>query len=195
MHKVERRSFLQLAMAALPSAMLGQSAAAPAPAGTASTKGVYVASGTDREGKARTIGVSSTTYKVLTDETAGAMFVMEQANRKKGGPPRHFHLAQDELFFVLEGEYIVEIGPERFHLKAGDCVLGPRMVPHAWAFVGEATGRMLLTYCPAGKMEAFFNGREAAGIKPGEYVSTAGRDDLRMREHGMERVGGPIKLD
>ncbi len=196
MQSLQRRSFLQLALAALSSAVFAQSSTATAaPSEGQTTKTEKVAAGMDREQKKRVVGVSSTSYKVLTAETAGAMFVMEQANRKKGGPPRHFHREQDELFYVMEGEYIVEIGSDRFHLSAGDCVLGPRMVPHAWAFVGESTGRMLLTYSPAGKMEAFFNGREAAGVRPGEYISTAGKDDARMREFGMERVGGPIRLD
>jgi len=35
--------------------------------------------------KVPAVGVSSTTYKVLTAETSGTMFVMEQANAKKGG--------------------------------------------------------------------------------------------------------------
>ena len=48
---------------------------------------------------------------------------------------------KNELFYVLEGEYIAEIGPERFHLKSGDSILGPRKVPHAWAFVGNTPGK------------------------------------------------------
>lgn len=155
-------------------------------------KATLVRAGSDREGKTRTVGVSSTTYKVLTAETQGAMFVMEQANAKKGGPSRHFHFNQDELFYVLEGTYIVEVGSERFHLDAGDCVLGPRGIPHAWAFVGESTGRLLLSYSPAGKMEEFFTHREQIGIKKGEYASGAEADTMRI--YGMEVVGPPLKI-
>ena len=81
--------------------------------------------GVDREGKKHAIGLSSTTYKVLTQDTGGALFVLEQSNQKKWGPPRHLHHDVDELFYSLKGEYIVEVGSERFHLKEGDCVLGP----------------------------------------------------------------------
>lgn len=63
----------------------------------------------------------------------------------------HLHL------YVLEGEYLVQVGDTRFPLKMGDCILGPRGVPHAWAFVALKTGRLLLSYAPTGKMEAFFN--------------------------------------
>lgn len=189
MKLILRRSFLKMAAAVLPSSSLlspSQDAAPP-------IKPVKVSAGSDREGKTRAVGVSSTTYKVLTAETSGAMFVMEQANQKKGGPPRHRHLSQDELFYVLEGEYIVEIGTQRFHLQAGDCVLGPRGIPHAYAFVGDSTGRMLLSYSPAGRMEAYFNDREKNGIKKGAYVSSSADAEM-MKAYGMELIGPPLKI-
>ncbi len=188
MNRSRRRSVLQLAAIGLPSPYLIAQSSDTAQV----AKPTLVAAGNDREGKARTVGVSSTSYKVLTSETQGAMFVMEQSNSKKGGPTRHLHFSQDELFYVLEGEYIVEVGSERFHLKAGDCVLGPRRIPHAWAFVGESTGRLLLSYSPAGKMEEFFNHREQLGIKKGEYSSAANADT--MRAYGMELVGPALKI-
>lgn len=151
-----------------------------------------VSAGSDHDGKTRNVGVSHTTYKVLTAETSGALFVLEQANEKKGGPTRHLHYSQDELFYVLEGEYIVEVGDERFHLKAGDCVLGPRMIPHAWAFVGNSKGRMLISFSPAGRMEAFFNDREKIGIKKGAYASAAEAET--MKTYGMELIGPPLKI-
>jgi len=155
-------------------------------------KPTLVAAGNGREGKTRAVGVSSTSFKVLTAETQGAMFVMEQKNTKKGGPTGHQHLSQDELFYVLEGEYIVEVGSERFHMKTGDCVLGPRRIPHAWASVGESTGKLLLSYSPAGKMEEFFAHREQLGIKKGEYASASNADT--MRAYGMELVGPALKI-
>ena len=149
--------------------------------------------GTDREEKKRSIGLSSTTYKVLTQETGGALFVIQQANHKKGGPNRHLHHNVDELFYSLEGNYIVEIGQERFHLKSGDCVLGPREIPHAWAFVGDSPGRLLISFAPAGKMEEFFNAREKLGIKPGTYAT---KDDAALlRAFGMEYIGPPLAME
>jgi hypothetical protein len=56
-----------------------------------------------------------------------------------------------------------------------------RGIPHAWAFVGGSTSRMLLSYSPAGKMEEFFNHREQLGIQKGTYAST--KDAETMRAH------------
>ncbi len=192
MSQIVRRKFLQMAAltAAAPASSLFSHSQQTSPA----SKPALVPSGKDRESREHTVGLSHTTYKVLTADTEGAMFVMEQANAKKGGPTRHLHHGQDELFYVLEGEYIVEVGSNRFHLKAGDCVLGPREVPHAWAFVGDSTGRMLLTYCPAGKMEAFFNDREKNGIRKGTYSQTP-QDAETMRAYGMELLGPPLKIE
>ena len=185
---IQRRTFCQLALAALPSTLIAQIPNSISPA-----KPVRVPAGADREEKQRAVGVSSTTYKVLTQETGGALFVMEQGNQKKGGPSRHLHHGVDELFFSLEGEYIVEIGQERFHLKAGDCVLGPREIPHAWAFVGDSPGRLLISFAPAGKMEEFFNERQKLGIKPGAYST---KDDAALlHAFGMEYVGPPLVLE
>jgi mannose-6-phosphate isomerase-like protein (cupin superfamily) len=186
MQDMQRRSFLQLALAALPVSAFAQSGnVAPA------VKPVRVAAGADREGKKHSIGVSSTAYKVLTQDTGGALFVLEQANEKKGGPPRHLHHDVDELFYSLEGEYIVEVGSERVHLKPGDCVLGPREIPHAWAFAGGSAGRLLISFAPAGKMEAFFNERENRSIKPGVYTN----DAAFMREFGMELIGPAVVVE
>ena len=192
MSQILRRSFLQMVAAAL--ALPGESVRGQSAVNSATGKAVLVSAGKDREGKEHAVGVSHTTYKVLTAETAGAMFVLEQANAKKGGPNRHLHHDQDELFYVIEGEYVVEVGSDRFHLKAGDCVLGPREVPHAWAFVGKSAGRLLLSYSPAGKMEQFFNDREKLGIKKGAYSSTP-QEKEAMRMYGMEWIGPPLTIE
>ena len=189
MNGTRRRSFLNIAALSMSGGRLLAQTSEPATA----SKPALVSAGTDRQNKSHSVGVSATTYKVLTAETAGAMFVMEQANAKKGGPNRHLHFTQDELFYVLEGDYIVEIGSERFHLRAGDCVLGPRQVPHAWAFVGQSTGRLLLTYSPAGKMEEFFNNCDQLGIAKGAYTSAKDADTLRP--YGMKYLGPPLKID
>lgn len=73
MQDIQRRSFLELVLAALPVTVFAQTANSASMA-----KPVRVPAGLDREGKKHAIGVSSTTYKVLTQDTNGALFVMEQ---------------------------------------------------------------------------------------------------------------------
>ena len=184
MQNMARRSFLGATIAALPLTLMGQSER------NATTPRVArVARNEDRLGEPHIIGVSSTAFKVLTQDTGGGLFIMEHTNQKKGGPPRHLHHNEDEWFYDTEGDYIAEIGSDRFQLKSGDSILGPREVPHAWAFVGDTPGRLLIAFAPAGKMEAFFRDN-AKRRKDGNYVN----DAAFYRSYGLELIGPSLSL-
>jgi len=177
----ERRAFLQAA-ALLPLTALGQSSA---PQGTGSA--VRVEHGADRFGEMRKIaGVNQIAYKVASRDTGGNLFLLEQTTVRRGGPPRHLHHSQDEWFYILEGEFIAEVGAERMRLKPGDSLLAPRKVPHTWAYAGEAPGRLLVAFLPAGQMEGFFHAIEGLPNIP--------QDAKLFSDHGMELVGPPISL-
>jgi quercetin dioxygenase-like cupin family protein len=125
--------------------------------------------------------------KVAAQDTDGGMFIIENLNEKKGGPPRHRHYEQEEWFYAIEGDYLLEIGEERFDLGPGDSILAPRNVPHAWAFKGKGHGRLLIAFQPAGLMESFFE--ELAKIK-GE----PNKAELKrlFHTHKMEVTGPPL---
>ena len=183
MRDIERRTFLGAAMSAFPLALMGQSIKA-----TTQARAARVSSGEDRFGEHHTLGVSSTDFKVSTQDSGGGLFIMEHTNRKKGGPTRHLHHNQDEWWYVIKGEYIVEVGSERFRLQPGDSILGPREVPHVWAFVGDTPGKMLIAFAPANKMEAFF--REGMKRHDKAYSSSANANDKEFfRAYGMELLG------
>lgn len=145
---------------------------------------VRVAAGEDRYGELRGLGVSAIAFK-LTARDSGGLLVIENTFHDKGGPARHLHYDQDEWFYCLEGDFIIEVGRERIALTAGDSVLAPRKVPHVWAHVGEATGRMLIAFSPAGQMEAFFREVTKANAMPPQ-------DPELWRAHGMELLGPPL---
>jgi mannose-6-phosphate isomerase-like protein (cupin superfamily) len=131
--------------------------------------------------------------KVATQDTGGALFMTEQPIERRGsGPPKHYHEDQDEWFYCLAGEYVVEIGDERFRLGPGDSVLGPRRVPHAFAYDGTGRGRLLVGFSPAGRMEQFFRDLE----RRGEYFGNGSAEDKETarRLYGIVNVGPPLKL-
>lgn len=121
--------------------------------------------------------------KVSASDTDGALCVFDTYRFKSGGPPLHVHLEQDEWFLVLDGEFKFQVGDQMHHLAAGDSIFGPRRVPHAFRSLTE-TGRLMITFQPAGTMEAFF---AAEMVDP---LSEAFRD--LSRRHGMEVVGPPL---
>ena len=179
---MRRRTFLKNA-AAFPVAGLGGfalgQAAAPA-TGEAHPLGV----GQDRLGETHSLGFSTILFKVLPRETSDGLFVIEHKGLGHGGPPVHFHLHQDEWFYVMEGEVLLQVGDKRQTLRAGESLLGPRGIPHGFAGVGERPAHMLIAFTPAGKMEGFF--REAA-------VPNGPKMDAELfRRYEMEYVGPPL---
>ena len=147
---------------------------------------VPVAAGEDRFGEHRGLGVSAIQFKIAGQDSNG-LFVLENVFTQKGGPARHLHYEQDEWFYVLEGAFLFEIGQERMTLRPGDSVLGPRRVPHVWAFAGAPRGRILIAFTPPGKMEAFFREVTRANAMPPQ-------DPALWRAHGMELLGPPLAV-
>lgn len=128
--------------------------------------------------------------KISGRDTNNGLAVFEQTGQTPyGGPPLHIHLDQDEWFFVTEGEYLFECGNERFHLKAGDTIFLPRNVPHAFVQLTERA-RTIVSYIPAGKMEAFFEVTDKWTAPPSkEEISKV------FAAHGMKVVGAPLRVD
>jgi mannose-6-phosphate isomerase-like protein (cupin superfamily) len=156
---MRRRSFLCSAAAAVPVLglhdLLAQAASAETPAPPAAALH-EVGAGEDRFGSPHSLGFSSMAFKVGSQETAGNLFLVEHRNLTPGGPPLHLHLSQEEWFYVMEGEIAFQVGKQRIHLHPGESVLAPRRIPHTFSVVGATPGRMLIAFCPAGKMEQYF---------------------------------------
>lgn len=148
---------------------------------------VRVPAGEDRLGEVRGLGVSTIQFKVCGQGSNG-LLVFENTFHAKGGPARHLHYDQDEWFYTVEGEFIIEVGQERFALHPGDSLMAPRRMPHVWAHVGNARGRMLVTFMPAGQMEAFFREVTKANAMPPQTPEI-------WRAHGLELVGPPLPVE
>jgi quercetin 2,3-dioxygenase len=80
------------------------------------------------------------------------------------------------------------VGAERFLLHPGESLLAPRQVPHVWAFVGEARGRILIAFLPAEKMEALF--REVT-----KCYTMPPQDPALWRAHGLELLGPTLPVE
>lgn len=81
----------------------------------------------------------------------------------------------------------IEIGDHTYHLGPGDSLLAPPQVPHVWAYTGDATGKLLIVFQPAGQMEGFFHAMgQLKGPPPREELAAL------FQTHGMTLVGPPI---
>jgi quercetin dioxygenase-like cupin family protein len=184
---MHRRSFLSLTANTVAASALGQSLPNSGPKTPPSEQPIPpVLANSDRTGEMHTMGFSSMAFKVLTQDSHGDLFMIEHHMHQRGGPPLHVHPHQDETFYVLEGEFIAEVGGKRFNLYPCDSVIAPRNVPHVWACVGNGTGKLIIAFTPAGKMEPFFT-KVSATHAPLQ-------DAALFRDHDMELLGPPLTV-
>jgi quercetin dioxygenase-like cupin family protein len=181
---MQRRRFVQSTAALFPLTLIDRALAA-APTPPAAPEARLIPNGQDRLSEQHSLGYSTISFKVLPRETAGALFLIEHTHLKKGGgPPLHLHYAQEEYFYVMEGEFLFQVGDRRIALHPGDSVLGPRNLPHTFTVTSETPGRMLIAFTPAGQMEDFFRTAEKPGVSLNDPALFASR--------GMKLLGPPL---
>lgn len=179
---MKRRSFLTSAASALPFALAEPFASALSPE-TDTPQPHLVHADQDRFGEVHSPGYSEILFKTSTAETPSLFAIEHTAIQPGWGPPLHLHLAQEEWFYIMEGEVLFQVGDKRLTLKPGDSILGPRNVPHAFTAVGPKPARMLIVFTPGGKMEQFFHDTVAVG--PQQTAAVFSR-------YGMKIVGPPL---
>jgi hypothetical protein len=65
-------------------------------------------------------------------------------------------------------------------------------VPHAFVYDGVGTGRLLIGFTPAGRMEQFFSDLER---RSQYFGNTTPQDkETARREYGIVNVGPPLSL-
>jgi mannose-6-phosphate isomerase-like protein (cupin superfamily) len=121
------------------------------------------------------------------DETGGSFDLVEMLAVPPGHmPPLHVHHAQDEGFYVLEGEVTFHMPGTEVTLGAGDWFLAPRGIPHTYR-VGDQQARWLTTSSPAG-FERFVADVAALEELDPAVLARVGA------EHGIEILGPPGTL-
>jgi mannose-6-phosphate isomerase-like protein (cupin superfamily) len=92
--------------------------------------------------------------RASSDSTGGAFAIIEEIDPLD--TPLHVHANEDEFWYVLEGEHVIQVGEDEFHVGPGEMAFGPRGVPHAQRRVVPRTGRFLV-FCFPGGFEGFFS--------------------------------------
>lgn len=156
------------------------------------SKSFAVIAGTDRFGEdhQKIWGLIPLATKVASADTGGEIYIFEHCQMGKGGPPRHVHHAQDEWFYIVRGEFVFEVGDEKFQLSAGSSLFAPRQVPHAWACISDGPGTLLTIVSPAGTFETFL--RETTS-----HANLPSPSDIEaaFAAHSMTVVGPPLPIE
>ncbi len=185
---MKRRSFLTIPLVA--SALLTEAQNNP---NEPPKKGFKVDAGKGRNIQGLKVLGSTFDCKVSGKDTGGQLCIFDTVRSGQGGPPLHLHHKQDEWFYVIKGEFKIQVGEDIFILKEGDAAFAPRKIPHSFAKISDGIGQLMVLFQPAGNMESFFIERAALEAESDIQKKEAALKTLWKR-HGMEVVGPPITI-
>ena len=119
--------------------------------------------------------------------TGGKQALWTEITPPGGGPPPHYHLNEDETFFIQEGRVSFFADGQWREVPIGGAVFAPRGSVHTFKNIGDEPSRMLISTSPSG-FEVFFSRCAEEFAKPG------GPNMQRIieisAEHGIHFVGG-----
>lgn len=95
------------------------------------------------------------TIKADTLQTNGSLSVFELVVAPARGPALHTHLREDEVWWVLEGDFRFKAGDTELRASTGGMAFGPRGTPHAFQNIGPTPGRLLVITTPSGVERLF----------------------------------------
>ena len=119
--------------------------------------------------------------KLDSCQTEGHFCVCEIGTPPGSVLPLHRHVAMDEIFYVLEGDYRFTIDGRQHAAPPGTFIFVPRGTPHRFQNVGSAFGRLADFHSPGG-FEKFFE--ECSG------PVDAAKIPAMLAGHGMEFLEG-----
>lgn len=124
------------------------------------------------------------TIKVASTDSPHGQAIVSVQVPPGSGTPCVTHAAEEEVYYVVEGELLMHTPTERHVLQAGDMVHLPPLTPHGYRNPGDRPTRFL-AWTVGGPMDRFF-------VKMAERVHQLPQDLAAMQsvmaEHGVARV-------
>ena len=107
---------------------------------------------------------------VRSEESGGAVSVIQTAPEPGFGPPFHKH-DFDETFYVLEGTLTFRLHDEVFEVGPGQVVFVPGGAPHTFVNMSGKPARQLIVCTPAGFERHFARmAAEREGVEPPDWA-------------------------
>lgn len=103
--------------------------------------------------------------KIRSADTDGTCYAFEVLAPPGLGIPPHVHSHEDEVLYVIEGEYAIVLGDERLRAGPGSVLNFPRGTAHGFQSVGTESGRVLHVVTPGRSFEQFLH--ELLQLPPG----------------------------
>ena len=129
------------------------------------------------EGERLVFGEVTILVRASADATGGAFSLFEEVPPMVD-TPQHVHQREDELFYVLEGEHVFQVGDEEIRTPPGGLVFAPRGIPHAQRRAVPGEGRLLVLTTPGG-LDGFFrelaHAHRSGTLGPEAYAAASAR--------------------
>jgi mannose-6-phosphate isomerase-like protein (cupin superfamily) len=103
------------------------------------------------------------------------------------GAPLHVHHEQDEWLHIMAGEFVAEVGGQRFRLRLGDSLLMPMKIPHRWSIAGQPLCGAIHLYTPAGLMDISWDPSPSDNAQ-----QTPEQRKAEFEKYGMTLLGIPL---
>ena len=112
--------------------------------------------------------------RVSEKDNSNGISVLEHCAYQNDSPPLHIDENEDEIFYVVEGEFRFLIKDEEHHLNPGDILTAPKGILHSYKIESPGGGRWL-TITNGGDFEGFVKviGRPAAKIELSDRVGAS----------------------
>jgi quercetin dioxygenase-like cupin family protein len=118
--------------------------------------------------------------KVSGAETFGRFAVVEETSPPASVVPKHFHNETDEIIYVLEGKYELQIDGKITIAQKGDVLIIPRKTPHGFRNLLNISSKMLAIITPSGFENFFAEISRSQPIEPSEIAEIGRRNDLEL---------------
>ena len=126
--------------------------------------------------------------KATSRNTGGLILVHEPVIKREDRILRHRHTNLAEVFYVLEGEVLLQIGDRVTRATAGTFAFSPVGNVHAFSNPGDQPARLLIVALPPQPAERFFEELERMPPDADEAAW-----EQFNRRCGVEVVGPPLE--
>lgn len=192
---MQRRAFVESAVPAFlgaslaPGLLSAHPRASHAPAAVPPARAFVLAAHEGRTRMPLNVVGETGLVKVRAADSGGQLCFFDFVAPPNSGPPLHRHSREDELFYVLEGEFVFQLDGVRHTVGPGGTVYSPRGVVHAYQNFTTSNARLLIATMPGafGVMFEEMSAATPAGGMPSMEVLEA----LHWK-YGITTMGPPL---
>lgn len=139
---------------------------------------------------------------ISSTDTDNQLYISDSSNlsfKEKGGPALHIHHKEDEIFYVVSGEFLFQLGEDVSLARAGDTVFIPKGTPHTFAnFIeNNNSAKMIIIHQPiTPELERFYDVFCHIGyMSQEEMAKQFTQEELKTLFENNSFVGAPIDID